>query len=116
MKVIEAINEAKKLRPSTCDMQTFIRWINSIEGRIYEDILKKDFTTITKAELEKKLKCDCPHDEIYIYYLCCMIDFYNQEYDKYANDTALFENAYEAFSKKYKRENKTDSTSFFGWW
>ena len=35
-----------------------------------------------------------PHDEIYVLYLCSLIDFYHAEYERYANDNALFDALY----------------------
>lgn len=44
-----------------------------------------------------------PYDEIYQHYLNRQIDLQNLEMDKYNNDTALFNNAYETFSNWYTR-------------
>ena len=44
-----------------------------------------------------------PYDEIYTWYLAARVDWQNQEFDKYNNDRALFNNAYDTFSDYYTR-------------
>lgn len=44
-----------------------------------------------------------PYDEIYVWWLASRIDWQNQEIDKYNNDRALFNNAYDTYSDWYTR-------------
>ena len=44
-----------------------------------------------------------PHDNIYYLYLIAMMDFANMEYDKYANDSAMYESAVDEFAKWWQR-------------
>ena len=44
-----------------------------------------------------------PHDRLYFLYVIAMMDFANQEYDKYANDIAVYNSAFEDFAKWWQR-------------
>ncbi len=46
-----------------------------------------------------------PYDEIYTWWLMSKVDIQNQEIDKYNNDRALFNNAYDTFSDYWTREH-----------
>lgn len=45
-----------------------------------------------------------PHDKLYYLYLIAMQDYTNMEYDKYANDKALFDTATEEYAKWWQRK------------
>ena len=44
-----------------------------------------------------------PHDRLYYLYVIAMMDFANQEYDKYANDITMYNSSLEEFAKWYQR-------------
>ena len=53
----------------------------------------------------KDLLVPAPYDILYMYWLMSKIDLLNQEIDKYNNDRALFENAFEEMSDWWTREH-----------
>ena len=50
-----------------------------------------------------------PYDKIYYLYTIAMIDFVNQDFDKYANDLEVFNYAYEEFHKYWQRKYRYGS-------
>lgn len=47
-----------------------------------------------------------PHDGVYVLYLCCQIDLYNQETALYANDAAVYESALAEAKAWWRRHNR----------
>jgi hypothetical protein len=45
-----------------------------------------------------------PHDRLYYLHVIAMMDYANMEYDKYANDRALYEAAIDEYSKWWQRQ------------
>lgn len=44
-----------------------------------------------------------PYDRLYYLYVIAMMDFANHEYDKYANDIAVYNSAFDDFAKWWQR-------------
>lgn len=117
MTINQAIETACSIRPNILPKSTFFTWINTIEGRIYTDILSQDFTsTYTEQNANDELYVPEPFCEVYIHYLISMIDHANGEYNLYANDSQLFNESYESFAKFYKRKTPKEPSRFKGWW
>ena len=89
MTVKEVIETVDALRPSEIAAEDKRRWLYRLESRIYEDLY-------VTHEHEEIRFTETENDEIYILYLCSLIDFYHAEYERYANDNALFEALYES--------------------
>ena len=104
MTVKEVIETVDALRPNEIAAEDKRKWLYELESRIYEDLyVTHEHEGIGFTDTEKILSDDttelfikAPHDEIYILYLCSLIDFYHAEYERYANDNALFEALYES--------------------
>lgn len=58
-----------------------------------------------------------PHDKLYYLYIIAMMDFANEEYDKYANDYAVYNAALEEFAKwwqrRYRYNNKGEYDEYY---
>lgn len=104
MTVREVIETVDALRPNEIAAEDKRKWLYELESRIYEDLyITHEHEGIGFTDTEKilsdgatELFIKAPHDEIYILYLCSLIDFYHAEYERYANDNALFEALYES--------------------
>lgn len=57
----------------------------------------------TETDPETELLAAFPYDEMYTWWLASKIDWQNLEIDKYNNDRALFNNAYDTYSDWYTR-------------
>ena len=119
MTASEAIARAKEVRQGSIDYSQYLKWVNVLEGRVQVEISgKKPEEVITYTEESDNIQLLVPHpyDEVYIYYLCAMIDFFNEEWDLYANDAAFFEKAFEDFKGAFLKSTPGTSHQIHGWW
>lgn len=115
MKILSAIATARKYRPCVAENEEYIRWLNTLEGRIQTEILgisndNEKFISYDVNDTDNELIAKNPYDDIYIYHLSAMADYYNGEYEKYENDIALFNDLFEKFCAFCSRNfsNNTD--------
>lgn len=80
-------------------------------GKIIVYVANKDHKSeIRPSESDNWTKGDYdtyvghPHDRLYYLYVICMMDYANREYDKYANDKALYDEALNEFAKWWQRK------------
>ncbi len=107
MTVSEVIATVDTLRPNSIDGKEKQRWLSEFESRIYEDIFVThehegiSFTDTEKitADDSTELFVKPPFGELYILYLCSVIDYYHAEYERYANDMSLFDSLYDRFCR-----------------
>ena len=91
MTVKEVIETVDALRPNEIAAEDKRKWLYELESRIYEDLyVTHEHEGIGFTDTEKilsdgttELFIKAPHDEIYILYLCSLIDFYHAEYERY---------------------------------
>lgn len=119
MTASEAIARAKETRQGAIDYSQYLKWINVIEGRVQTEILGKPLSEIIIYSEENdniSLLIPHPYDEVYIYYLCAMVDFFNEELDLYNVDAQIFDDKFEAFKKHYAKNNEGATVQIHGWW
>ena len=119
MTVSEAIARAKQMRQGAIDFAQYLKWVNVIEGRVQTEIMNiklQDIKEYTKDDGDEQLLIPHPYDEVYIYYLCAMVDFFNEEIDLYMTDSQFFEEKFNDFKRAYSREHGTAGHQIHGWW
>ena len=90
MTVKEVLDTVDSLRPNEIGKADKLGWLTDIESRIYEDIyLTHEHNGISFTDTEKIGTDDStvlfvkrPFSEIYILFLCSLIDFYHAEYER----------------------------------
>lgn len=103
MNIQEALDLADQLKPNMMARQVKIAFLQELDQKIYKEILLKheheeeqevlpEYDTDTDGGTE--LLVPDPYGMVYVYWLTQKIDLLNQETDKYNNDRAMFENAY----------------------
>lgn len=89
MKVREAIDMAKRMKPNAFGDETILRWLNECEGRVQVEIHQiapENARIYTLPEDDMKvLLIQFPFDRLYWMYLIAMIDYANGEYNSYQN-------------------------------
>ena len=103
MTVNGAIAMADSMKPNMMTTSTKIAFLNEIDGMIQKELIMTHAHTAEEEEWEPydaedgstELIIPSPYDMLYPYWLMSKIDLLNQELDKYNNDRALFENAYQ---------------------
>ena len=108
MTVREAIAAADLLRPNTLFDEMKARFVYELDCDIAElqDVEQPSFVW---PKEDAELLMPAPHDNIYPLYLAAKIDYYNQESALYANDMAIYNNAYEEARRWWRRHNKPAS-------
>lgn len=109
MTVNEAILRADELRPNPFDEKQKARWLSEVDGKIAREILnKKDFAPYDLSEGgERELLAEEAYCDLYLFYLCAMIDFFGRDYGEYNNSILMFSNAYSAFAKTKMQNGET---------
>ena len=113
MNIQEALDMADQMRPNMMSRQVKIAFLQQLDQLIYSEILLKHVHT-PEEEVMPEYDIDTPGGtellvpdpygtEMYPYWLMSKIDSMNMEYDKYNNDRAIFENAYDSMSDWWTR-------------
>lgn len=119
MNIQEALDLADQMKPNMMDPRVKLKYLSEIEGLIHQEILMKhehaeDEETLPVYTVDTdpgtELIVPAPYDMVYVYWLMSKIDLLNQEIDKYNNDRALFENAYDTMSDWWTRTKMPIST------
>lgn len=117
MTINEAIVRAKRLRPNTIEEQDQAKWLIDLDGRIYEETLKKDKPECTPARTwpedgDKPLLAAAPYDGLYELYLMAKICFTLGEYEDYNNLAEQFGREMNDYRAWWRREHVPKSTCF----
>lgn len=107
-KVIERVGRTK---PNALSDEDKARWLLELDRRIYEEITKEADPERTPPEAfpedgEKELVVKAPYDNLYDLYLTAMIEYWMREYDAYNNTVLLFQQAYDEFRAKWRRDHR----------
>ena len=112
MTITEAISMADQLKPNMMQDAAKIRFLNEVEGKIFHEILMTHAHTAdeeTEPEYDEntdpatEMLVKAPYDMVYVYWIIAQIDHMNMEMEKYNNDRALFEDAWNNFSDFWTR-------------
>lgn len=104
MTIQAALDMADQLKPNMMSRGAKIAFLNEIDQMIHGELIMTHFHTLTertKPEYDTEtdegteLLIPSPYDMLYVYWMMSKMDLLNQELDKYNNDRALFENAYQ---------------------
>lgn len=113
MKVGEAIERADALRPNPFSLEEKMQWLSELDGKISKHILKRDeFKAYELKDFrETELLAEVPYTDIYLFYLCAMIDFFSRDYGEYNNSIVMFNSLYERYAKKKHSESENKNYS-----
>lgn len=105
MTLSEVIEYVDELKPNAFTLQHKTRLLSELEGRIETEVFLKDQSSVTvycySDDKNTELQVKAPYDNIYALYLMAMIDFFNGEYNRYANTYEMFNSQYIAFVRWY---------------
>lgn len=102
MKLSEALEEVKKVKPNGFDDDTLTLFINKLEQNAFETLrtpLEQRKRYKWSEDADVTLVIPPPYDNAYISWLKAQIDFNNEEHASYANNQAQFNIDYEEFEK-----------------
>lgn len=120
MTILEAIAAVDAVKPNINDFATKRKWLSQLDGIIKKEIIDcyEGAEKISFDEYSSDTKDDTmllvsePYNEIYIHWLSAQIDYFNGEYDRYANSMQMYNAAYSAYSRHYHRTHKPKSRNF----
>lgn len=104
MKLSQIISFCDAIKPNAFGHEAKAIWISECEGIIHTEVFllqPEDFEPLPTDGTDVQLSVKPPHDKLYQYYLCAMIDFANGEYDKYQNTLAMFNKCLNEYCRWY---------------
>ena len=120
MNLRELLVEVDQLRPNAFADAEKIRMVNTVEGRIYIDILSKYegeepvFIPFAEGQEERELVVPVPFTDVYVFYLISMVDFYNGDSNKYNDSMILYNDAWENYAAHYLQTHTPKQTNLCG--
>ena len=120
MTISEALHRADEVKPNTYSDLDKIRWLSTLDGLIKTKIIDthEGAESITFKEydentaLDTELLVPAPYDHIYIHWLEAMVDYANDEYDRYANTMEMYNSAWNTFENYYNRTHMPKGKKF----
>ena len=116
MKIIEIINEIKKLRPE-CALTNDegLRLINDIDKRVYEDVISTHDMPDAEhrhTSVDEEALIPDEHVGVYILHVFCHFALVRSESKRYQNDVIAFNaawaNYYDYVNRKYMPKQKAE--------
>lgn len=95
MKVQTIIDRLDRVKPNAYTDEDKLAWLNEVEGKVQTEIHLISIADVKQLDsLDDELTVPFPYDVLYDFFMQAMVDFYNGEYDRYAN-------TYEMFNEKW---------------
>jgi len=113
MKLYEAVKRADELRPNPFSAEDKIQWLSELDSKIATEVLKKtDFKGYTMDDFgEAELLINHSYTDVYLFYLCAMIDFFSRDYAEYNNSIIMFNSIYERLAKEMHKVSQDNTKS-----
>lgn len=111
MTIKQAIDTADAVKPNRFPREVKIKWLLSLENRIYNEIYAnhedggEQMILPGGEDEETELFAKQPYDEMYILYLAAKIDSRNAEYGRYNNEIKQFNEIYSDFEKFWQSKH-----------
>lgn len=125
MTLAELIAYVDKIRPNAYDKDIMTGWLNTIERRVYEEVVKRalpdDITSFEEymnppeiphgpynydEDAETTLLVDDPHKDVYVTYILSQMDYANAEIDRYNMDVSMHQAAWDEYAAEYRRNHR----------
>lgn len=95
-----------------------LKFLNDCEGKVQTEFLHiapEDCVRYGNFNFgSTELIVGPPHDKLYVFYLCAMIDFLNGEYDKYNNSMAIANACMSEWAAWYNRTHTREGKQYQG--
>ena len=104
MKLSKIIAFVDAIKPNAFPYSAKAAWVSEVEGVVHTDVFllqPEEFEPLPDDGTDCTLTVKAPHDKLYQYYLCAMIDFANGEYDKYQNTMTMFNKCFDEYCRWY---------------
>lgn len=112
-KVIEMVDS---VLPNAYREEEKLQWLSDLDGmvqRVAWQLPAEETVTYSFPEdLDRELLIPPPFDNVYVLYVRAMIDFHNNELEKYNASAQMFFSRFEDYKKAYLRENVPKFTGY----
>ena len=106
MTIAQVIDKADLLRPNALPYPVKADWVLELNGQ-FAEMMGVDLRDAQGADGEvEELLMDYPHKNVYVLYLCAMIDWGQEETDLYADDLAQANQAISEARAWYRRNHR----------
>ena len=110
MTIAEAIEKADVIRPNALTHDLKLMWVQKVNSQMAEFMGEDIPWPITEDEYDEdagatELIVPDPYDELYIWYLCAMIDIAQEDTALFGNDMQLYNAANSEFRRWHRRGN-----------
>lgn len=99
-----AMAAADGLRPNTVDEVLKSEWLQQLEGE-FAETLQVDIPEWKWPE-DQELIMPAPVDQVYVFWLCAMIDWAQLDMNLYQIDKAMFDEAHASALAWWRRHNR----------
>lgn len=122
MKVRDAIDQVRELKPNQYSDETMMRWLSDMDGQIWQDLLCHYGPANAPAPepyqgdtgMKQELLVGFPHEEIYVTWLGAKIDYQNREFESYNNAMMMFNAQRQAFFDAWNRTHMARQDACIG--
>ena len=105
-KIIELVDRQK---PNQYDEADKIHWLSQMDYMVYREVIStheggaESFDGYTASDADTDVLGGDEFADMYVKWLYAMIDFANQEIDRYSNSMIMFNSLYADFCNAYNR-------------
>jgi len=115
MKLSEAIEKTKLLKPNAFGDDAILLFINELEAQAQSEIMHVVPANIVQYSLpddkSKTLLIPLPFDICYILWIAAKMDWENKEFESYNQNSMLFNNQYQDYMAWYQRNAEPDAST-----
>ena len=105
--------EVDELKPNPYSEEVKAGWLAELDGKIAVEVLHQETPVYGPEAWDTPLLVPAPYDNLYALYVSAMIDYYNQELDRYQNSMVVFNAAMDEYRKWYQRTNLPTTAGVF---
>ena len=102
----EMLAVADQIRPNDVDAELKQRWLREVEALVRVEIRGADLYQPFDEE-DTTLVVPVPHDRLYVWYLCAMIDLTQGDLQLYEQDMAMYNRAFQEYAGWFVRNGKS---------
>lgn len=129
----QAIERANSFKQgNTASDEQKLEWLTELDGMVYDECVLTHLHPLpvhgrtsrwwtvedgkwvfapapvyTTENVNDELIAEKPYNEFYVYWLMAKIDLHSQDLNRYNNDYAQFETAYQQFKNRYHRTHRS---------
>ncbi len=113
MKLRDIVEMATDSGNGQYDADQITAWISEIEGQVVDEVINHaegydmEFRDLDYGkDPERLMLVPDRFRDVYLSYVRAKVDFLNQETERYNNDVAMFDAAYESYAAWFRREHR----------